>query len=36
VPWPGPKQPTTCTTQAAGRSSGRRYPPALPALEQRS
>jgi len=30
---PGPKQPTTCT--AGGRPSGRRYPPALPALEQR-
>lgn len=32
---PGPKQPTTCTAQP-GRSSGRRYPPALPALERAS
>lgn len=32
---PAPKQPTTCTAQAATRgSSGRRYPPALPALER--
>lgn len=32
----GPKQPTTCTAQAGGRTSGRRYPPALPILEQRA
>lgn len=32
---PLPKQPTTCTAQAGGRSNGRRYPPALPILEQK-
>lgn len=32
---PLPKQPTTCTAQAGGRPNGRRYPPALPVLEQK-